>query len=38
MNKIADPSLANIQAITAGWTNTDFLKGLIYVEHVCILF
>jgi hypothetical protein len=36
--RIEDPSLANIKAITSGWTNTDFLKGLVYVEHTCILF
>lgn len=38
LDKEKDPSLANISAITKGWTNTDFLKGLIYVEHGCILF
>jgi len=38
VERVKDPSLDNIKAITQGWTNTDFLKGLIYVEHVCILF
>ena len=36
--RFKDPSLDNIKSITSGWTNTDFLKGLIYVEHACILF
>ena len=37
-DKTLHPSLASVNSITHGWTNTDFLKGLIYVEHCCILF
>lgn len=34
----ANPSLANVKSITDGWTQTDFLKAVVYVEHVVILF
>jgi hypothetical protein len=30
--------MSSISSITSGWTNTDFLKAVIYVEHVIILF
>jgi hypothetical protein len=33
-----NPTLGNVHSITQGWTQTDFLKALVYVEHVCILF
>lgn len=33
-----NPELGNVHSITEGWTQTDFLKALVYVEHGCILF
>jgi len=36
--KANNPGLASVQSITEGWTQTDFLKAVIYVEHVIILF
>lgn len=36
--KANNPGLASVKSITEGWTQTDFLKAVIYVEHVIILF
>lgn len=33
-----NPSLGKVHSITEGWTQTDFLKAIVYVEHACILF
>ncbi len=36
--KLSKGNFEHIKSITHGWTATDFLKGVIYVEHSIILF